>query len=138
MIHKSRLFVIIVLLLIAVGHATNTQAATALKIEDFTLRGDLVGIDITDLHQQRLAQADEQLREALAADSRFTLVDNAQDAELILKPWVYRVSALILALHVELRSTDSGDVVSRRAVDFRGDNDIGWQRALAVLLRDWP
>src|SRR5690625_2555896 len=138
MIHKSRLFVIKVLLLIAVSYATNAHAATALKLEAFTLRGDLVGIDITDLHQQRLAQADEQPREALAADSRFTLVDKTQDAALILTPWVYRVSALILALHVELRSTDSGDVISRRAVDFRGDNDIGWQRALTVLLRDWP
>lgn len=138
MLKSTLVFAFHALLLIAAACSTSAQAATALKLEDFTLRGDLGGTHISELHQQRLAQANEQLREALAADSRFTLVDETHDAELVLNPWVYRVSALILALHVELRNADSGDMVSRHSVDFRGDNDTGWQRAVSALLRDWP
>lgn len=133
-----RILTVLGLLLIAATYATATYAAATLKLEDFTLRGDLGGAHVSDLHQQRLAQANEQLGDALAEDARFTLVEDDHDAELILVPWVYRVSALVLSLHGELRDANTGDVVSRRAVDFRGDNDTGWQRAVSALLRDWP
>lgn len=138
MLRSFRRLVIYALLLSAAAYATAADATTALKLEGFTLRGDIGGAHTSELHQQRLAHADEQLHEAFSADARFTLVDDADDAELILEPWVYRVSSLVLAVHVELRNTEGREVVARRTVDFRGDNDTGWQRAVSRLLSDWP
>lgn len=58
------------------------------------------------------------------------------NAEQILVPWVFRMSNLILTMHVEIRDTATGRIVVKKALDFRGDNDIAWTRAIEYLIRE--
>jgi hypothetical protein len=46
------------------------------------------------------------------------------------------MSNLVLTLHVEIKDVASGRTVFRRALDFRGDNDMGWERAVLYLVKE--
>lgn len=56
-------------------------------------------------------------------------------ADRILAPWVFRVSNLILALHLEVRDGGSGEILYRKSLDFRGDNDRAWLKAGDYFVR---
>lgn len=50
--------------------------------------------------------------------------------------WIYKMSLLILTLHVELKDVASGDTIISKAYDFRGDNEYAWMRAAEYMARD--
>jgi len=74
-------------------------------------------------------------REVHACEACLVEVAERLDAERVLSAWVFRMSALILALHVEIRDGKSGDVLIRKILDFRGDNDTAWLRAANYFVR---
>jgi hypothetical protein len=114
-------------------------------------------------HDRRLAAVREILANGLAAREVYDVVDPASiqaeidatrerqylhacngceirfarqvDADRVLTGHVRKVSSLVMALWVEVKDADSGRVVVRKVLDFRGDNDRAWQRAALYLVR---
>ncbi len=61
----------------------------------------------------------------------------AAETQLVMFPWVQKVSNLILNLNIEVRSAATDRVVAVRSVDIRGNTDRSWLRgakALAIRL----
>ena len=112
--------------------------------------------------QHRLAMIGEQLRQALAASGRYTVVDvapqrarlaegpalrncgtcaaeaaQALGAELALVTVVQKVSNLILNINVALiEAAPSGRQRAAYSVDIRGNNDESWRHGVSWLLRN--
>ena len=147
------------LLSCAVGHASQRMV-----VLDFELIDELKqpGSEADDA--RRLAAAGVQLRTALAGCTSAQLVEPsraaqpvarlrsqiaylhrcngcaadigpAAGADLVLFPWVQKVSNLILNVNAEVRSAASDAVVAVRSVDMRGNTDRSWERAVAALAR---
>jgi len=57
------------------------------------------------------------------------------NANYVLVGWIYKVSTLILALHVNVKDAMTGKTIYARAFDFRGDNDEAYARAAKALVR---
>lgn len=135
-----------------------------LVVADFKLTGDPGGDSFVAAHRQRLKMASTKLREELESNRLYEVVDDAASlalmdrlgaqqnlhqcngceldlakqlhAEQILLPWVFRMSNLVLTLHVEIKDAATGRIAMKKALDFRGDNDNGWLHAIAYLIND--
>ena len=46
-----------------------------------------------------------------------------QSIQQILYPWVFKLSNLVLTLHVVIIDAETNKTVSKKVHDFRGDND---------------
>jgi hypothetical protein len=114
-------------------------------------------------HKQRLEMANTALREGLANNPHYDLVDKAaseefsakviealgnnacdhceaehakkHQAKLIIVPWVFRLSQLVLTMHFDTLDAVSGKIISKKALDFRGDNDESWRHSVHYFLR---
>ncbi|WP_299740792.1 DUF3280 domain-containing protein [uncultured Roseobacter sp.] len=49
---------------------------------------------------------------------------------------VQKVSDLILAINLQLRAADSGEMVKGGVVDIRGNTDESWQRGMRYILKN--
>ncbi len=138
-------------------------AAIRIIVMPYKLQGDLAGNKIDSEHQKRLYLADKTLRTGLQQTQRYDLVDvpaslefsnqvttalsnNACDrcevalakklnAKQIVVPWVYRLSQLVLTMHFVVLDAESGKTVLKKALDFRGDNDQSWERAIRFFVK---
>ncbi|MGH8612083.1 MAG: DUF3280 domain-containing protein [Gammaproteobacteria bacterium] len=146
------------------GGSSTPSPLKRLVVLDFELTGDLGGSGFEAAHRQRLQMASARLRDELGRSHLYSVVDNAParalierlsseqhlhhcngceldiakqlNAEQVLVPWVYRVSNLVLTMHVAIRDVATGHTIMKKALDFRSDNDTGWTRAIAYLIRD--
>jgi Protein of unknown function (DUF2380) len=112
----------------------------------------------------RLAMISTRLRESLAREKLYDVIDNAAHAQAIaeltsrydvlgcngcelplaraagaqrvLVGWVQKVSNLILNINIEVRDVESGAPVLNKSVDLRGNNDESWRRGIDFLVRD--
>jgi hypothetical protein len=50
--------------------------------------------------------------------------------------WIYKMSLLILTLHIEIKDVPNGKTIISKAYDFRGDNEKAWLRAAKYMVRD--
>ncbi|MCU7930791.1 MAG: DUF3280 domain-containing protein [Candidatus Thiodiazotropha sp. (ex Codakia rugifera)] len=50
--------------------------------------------------------------------------------------WIYKMSLLILTLHIEIKDVSGEQTIIRKAYDFRGDNEYAWSRAAKYMVRD--
>ncbi|MCU7814171.1 MAG: DUF3280 domain-containing protein [Candidatus Thiodiazotropha sp. (ex Rostrolucina anterorostrata)] len=50
--------------------------------------------------------------------------------------WIYKMSLLILTLHIEIKDVSGEQTIIRKAYDFRGDNEHAWSRAAKYMVRD--
>jgi len=143
----------------------SVRASPRLAVLDVELTGDLGGPAFTSEHASRLNLASARLRDSLERADLFELVDVAAGkstidrlssqhqylhscgecvleigrelgADRVLASWVYRVSNLILTLTYEMTDVATGQIVSRKSFDFRGDNDQAWTRAIEYMVRD--
>lgn len=115
-------------------------------------------------HKQRLAMADSELRKGLQTTGKYDLVDEAAskafsekvivalnnndcnhceaeyakplNAKLIIAPFVFKLSQLVLTMHFVILDGNSGKIISKKALDFRGDNDQSWQRAIQYFVKN--
>ncbi len=114
---------------------------------------------------QRLRNATLQLRQELAERRLYAVIDPApsqplQDklraqqeymyrcddcalqvgqqlgVDLVLTPWVQKVSELILNLNVQIYDVKADKVLFSKSVDMRGNDDVSWTRAVRYLARD--
>jgi hypothetical protein len=59
-------------------------------------------------------------------------------ADAVMIGWIWKVSTLILTLHVEIKDVASGRTIYARVFDFRGDNEKAWQRAADYMVQTMP
>jgi hypothetical protein len=138
--------------------AARRTAIFPFMLDDTSLQGEMQGARADE--QARLGRLDTQLRgllvesgrcvpvdiapvaaEARASDLRFCsacATDMAQrlGAELVVIPWVQKVSNLILNINVTILDAASGRVVAGGSVDIRGNTDESWSRGLSYLGRE--
>ena len=57
------------------------------------------------------------------------------DARYVLIGWIYKVSTLVLTLHVDIKDVETGKPVYARVFDFRGDNERAYAHAAKTLVR---
>lgn len=57
-------------------------------------------------------------------------------AEQVVVPTIFRMSVLIQTLLVEVRDVQSGDVVIRKAYNFRSNTELAWQKTTDYFIRD--
>ena len=137
--------------------APPTAAVFPFELDDTSLDGAMRGVQPAE--QARLQALDAQLRAALAASGRYTLVDIAPvaaraaagslrscescgpalaqqlGAQVEVNGWVQKVSNLILNINVVVRDAASGRVIDAGSADIRGNTDESWRHGLAWLLR---
>ena len=56
--------------------------------------------------------------------------------DLVMTPWVQKVSELILNFNVQIFDVRAGKVIFSKSVDMRGNEDESWRRAVRYLVRD--
>jgi Protein of unknown function (DUF2380) len=56
--------------------------------------------------------------------------------ELVMTPWVQKVSELILNVNVQIYDVTARQPIFTKSVDMRGNDDVSWQRAVRFLVRD--
>jgi Protein of unknown function (DUF2380) len=56
-------------------------------------------------------------------------------ADQVLVGWIFKMSSLVLSLHVVLKDVTTGRVLYARVFDFRGDNERAWMRAADNMVR---
>ena len=82
---------------------------------------------------------------AVAAVHSGTFLRNCNGCELdiakragandVLIGWIYKVSTLILTLHIEIKDAVTGKTIYARVFDFRGDNERSYAHAAETLVR---
>ncbi|MEJ2464045.1 MAG: DUF3280 domain-containing protein [Candidatus Thiodiazotropha sp.] len=65
-------------------------------------------------------------------------IDLARQAsgDRVMVGWIYKMSLLILTMHIEIKDVASGQTLLSKAYDFRGDNEKAWLRAADYMVRD--
>lgn len=118
-----------------------------------------------EAQQRRLPELSALLRRELAAQGLYEVVDAQPAAELmarlsgqraslhdcdpcsdeigralavdlVMTPWIYKVSELILMLNLQIYSVRAGRLVHMKGVQMRGNRDDSWARAATYLVRD--
>lgn len=56
--------------------------------------------------------------------------------EKVMTGWIYKMSILILTMHIEIKEVATQQTLISKAYDFRGDNEKAWLRAADYMLRD--
>jgi len=56
-------------------------------------------------------------------------------ADCVLIGWIYKMSTLILALHIDVKEVTTSKTIYARVFDFRGDNEEAYAHAVKVLVR---
>ncbi|HEY6641893.1 DUF2380 domain-containing protein [Povalibacter sp.] len=113
--------------------------------------------DQSEAHQARLRGFMDALRDDLARDGRFRIVDpkcdpapcsidqtdsqslldaaKAAGAKLLLYGGIHKASTLIQFADVLVADVDKDQVVVQRSLNFRGDDDRSWMRAEKFVAR---
>ncbi len=161
---KYQLTAFLGVLLLAFGASVSQAAPKSIAVLDLELAGDTGGPDFDAEHAARLKLESDRLRDDLKKTGLFNVVDltpardvisrlqaqqrflhecngcdlevgKALKTDLTLVAWVDRVSGLILSLTYEIHDVRSGDIVTRKSYDFRGDNDASWNHAIDYAVR---
>jgi hypothetical protein len=162
----ARHFLVLAALLLALcpAGAQENRALRVALVLDLAVYGDLGGSEFEARHAERAPAVSDRLRAQLQDAGLFNVLSSPQvvarlreaqqtlhlhrcngceldlgrslGADVVVVPWIYRVSNLILTLHCEVRDVRTGAVLFKRALDFRGDNDRAWDRAIRFLVAE--
>ncbi|MCG8043406.1 MAG: DUF3280 domain-containing protein [Candidatus Thiodiazotropha endolucinida] len=58
------------------------------------------------------------------------------DGEKVMTGWIYKMSILVLTMHIEIKNVTDERILISKAYDFRGDNEKAWLRAAQYMIRD--
>lgn len=144
--------------------AETPSAPKSLAVLNLALTGDTSDVSRNDEWRQRLTDMTAVLREEIQRSGLYRLVDHRPipdlieqwqttpylhacngceqeiakraGAERVLVGSVFRMSNLVLTLHIDIRDVANGRVLVSRAYDFRGDNDNAWRRAIAYFIEN--
>lgn len=56
-------------------------------------------------------------------------------ADRVMIGWIFKMSSLVLSLHVVVKDVATGKLVYAKTFDFRGDNEKAWKRAADYMVR---
>jgi len=144
---------------------TSPGALRSLAVLEFELVDDQNNPLTKAAQTLRLRNASLQLRRELAERKLYRVVDDAPSqalqarlraqqeflyrcvdcagqvgkllgADLVMTPWVQKVSELILNLNVQIYDVKGGEILFSKSVDMRGNQDQSWTRAVSYLTRD--
>jgi Protein of unknown function (DUF2380) len=120
-----------------------TKAAQELRLANATLQ---LRRELTERQLYRVVEvsASQDLQQKLRAQQEFMYRcdDCAQQigtllgVELVMTPWVQKVSELILNLNVQIVEVKTAKPMFSKSVDMRGNEDVSWSRAVRYLVRD--
>ena len=120
-----------------------TKAAQEIRLRDtlVLLRNELTERNLYTLLDATPAQDVEQkLRSQhefiYRCDHCAAEIGRTAKAELIMTPWVQKVSELILNFNVQIVDVRTEKVIFSKSVDMRGNTDQSWSRAVRYLVRD--
>jgi hypothetical protein len=120
-----------------------TQAAQAVRLRDATaqLRRELAERGLYEVRDAAPAAAlERELRAGheflYRCDECAAQVGERLGVDLVMTPWVQKVSELILNFNVQLVDVRTGRAVFTKSVDMRGNQDESWTRAVRYLVRD--
>ena len=145
--------------------AASATAVRSLAVLDFELVDDQNNPLTKAAQVVRLRQATMQLRQELSDRRLYGVVDpapaqslleklqNQQEfmyrcddcaaqigkrlgVDLVMTPWVQKVSELILNVNVQIYDVKADKVLFSKSVDMRGNDDVSWTRAVRFLVRD--
>jgi hypothetical protein len=121
----------------------HTRAAQEIRLRNATaqLRRELAERQLYRVVDPTPAQAlNEKLRAQVAffyrCDDCAAQVGARLGVDLVMTPWVQKVSELILNVNVQIYDTRADRVVFTKSVDMRGNDDVSWTRAVHYLVRD--
>jgi hypothetical protein len=57
-------------------------------------------------------------------------------SDKVMTGWIYKMSILVLTMHIEIKDVGSEKTLIKKAYDFRGDNEKAWLRAAKYMVRD--
>jgi hypothetical protein len=155
--------IISVILIFFFNSAQAADTGKHLMLMHFKFMGALGEAKLDDEHVQRLKMANAELRKQLVATGQSDLADEAATAQFnqqvnaalknnacdnceltlakaqgiqrILYPWVYKLSNLVLSLHVVTIDVTTNKTLVKKVHDFRGDNDQSWRRAIEYFVK---
>jgi Protein of unknown function (DUF2380) len=55
-------------------------------------------------------------------------------ADRVMIGWIFKMSSLVLTLHIAIKDVATGKQLYARAFDFRGDNETAWRRAADYMV----
>jgi Protein of unknown function (DUF2380) len=138
-------------------HAQQTLAVLPFEIDDNS--GE---VGAPGRHDAMLAHLTRLVSEKIAAAGLFHVVDQTRVAEAVTAAnpgtylracngcerdiaksvgadavmigWLFKMSTLVLSLHVVVKDVTTGDVIYAHTFDFRGDNEKAWQRAADYMV----
>jgi Protein of unknown function (DUF2380) len=55
-------------------------------------------------------------------------------ADRVLIGWLFKMSSLVMSLHVVMKDAATGDIIYAKTFDFRGDNQKSWKRAADYMV----
>lgn len=58
------------------------------------------------------------------------------EGDKVMTGWIYKMSILVLTMHIEVKDVTSEQTLISKAYDFRGDNEQAWLRAARYMVRD--
>jgi Protein of unknown function (DUF2380) len=103
----------------------------------------LVGEKIEGAHLYRVVPQ-ALVGKAVAAQNSGTYLRDCNGCELaigrragadqVMIGWIFKMSSLVLTLHVAIKDVATGKPVYARAFDFRGDNERAWERAAEYMV----
>jgi len=114
-------------------HARRLGAMVKRLREDFVAQGIYRVIDTPEL-RARIAETGKSQYLNRCNGCELVLARSV-DADRVLTGAVHKVSTLVLSLTVDIKDVATGAIVRRKALDFRGDNDVAWDRATRYLVR---
>jgi hypothetical protein len=89
--------------------------------------------------------APAQVDAAVAAVNSGTYLRNCNGCELeigkragadrVMVAWIFKMSSLVLSLHVVVKDVATGEDIYARVFDFRGDNEKAWKRAADYMVK---
>ncbi len=87
----------------------------------------------------------ERVKRAVAAENSGTYLRACNGCELdiaksvgadrVMIGWLFKMSTLVMSLHVVVKDVVTGNIVYAKTFDFRGDNERAWKRAAIYMLQ---
>lgn len=151
-------------ILATLAPATAADEADTLVVLDYEFEGDAGDATMLAERTARMARMSDVLRTGVERTDRYRVIDSprlrsdieragtiqylhrcngceldiarAAGGRYVMIPWVFRMSQLVLTMHVEIKDVSTGKLVMKRALDFRNDTDASWAREIEYLVRD--
>ncbi len=62
-------------------------------------------------------------------------IANSVGADRVMIGWLFKMSTLVLSLHVVIKDVATGNIIYAKTFDFRGDNEKSWKRAADYMVK---